>query len=166
MKKNISFLITGLLLSCFCSAQSLSPNVLGSAGGINQTGNLILDWTLGESAVSTLQDNDHYYTQGFHQPSLRVMGIQNENVADGYHILIAPNPVQSILSVKLYSEKSSKLELNLVDVNGKVISVTMADSKNDSKDIDMSNLASGMYLLNVINSNGTNLKTFRISKIQ
>lgn len=58
------------LLSVVCSmagAQSISPTVIGSAGGSGSTGGVSIDWTVGETAITTLSNGGNILTQGFHQ---------------------------------------------------------------------------------------------------
>ncbi len=167
MKNTKEFLILVFIIcSSIASAQSLSPVIVSSGGGIGQTNNLILDWTLGETSVDYISYQNRLITEGFHQPSVLVLGVQNEIIENGYHFLLSPNPVLSNLNVQIQSDENSKLGINLTDINGKVISVTMANSKNDSKEIDMTSLECGFYLLSIKNSDGINLQTFKVLKIQ
>ncbi|MCB0810769.1 MAG: hypothetical protein KDB96_15940, partial [Flavobacteriales bacterium] len=55
------------LLSAPLSAQSLSPTVIASAGGTGTAGGVTLSWTVGETAVQTLDNGTNILTQGFHQ---------------------------------------------------------------------------------------------------
>lgn len=167
MKNTKEFLILVFIIySSIASAQSLSPVIFSSGGGSGQTNNMILDWTLGETSVDYISYQNGLITEGFHQPSVLVLGVQNEILENGYRFLLSPNPVLSNLNVQIQSDENSKLGINLTDINGKVISVTMANSKNDSKEIDMTGLECGFYLLSIKNSDGINLQTFKVLKIQ
>ena len=55
------------LLSAPLAAQSLSPTVIASAGGTGTAGGVTLSWTVGETAVRTLDNGTNILTQGFHQ---------------------------------------------------------------------------------------------------
>ncbi|QQR87726.1 MAG: hemagglutinin protein [Flavobacteriales bacterium] len=56
-----------LIASPLLSAQSISPSVIGSAGGTGIVGTTTLSWTIGETAVSTLDNGSNILTLGFHQ---------------------------------------------------------------------------------------------------
>ena len=58
--------LLGLLSGSLC-AQSLSPTVIASAGGTGTAGGVTLSWTVGETAVQTLDNGTNILTQGFHQ---------------------------------------------------------------------------------------------------
>jgi len=56
------------LLSSFTNAQTISQDVIGSAGSsyLNQEGSFA--WTIGEVTVDTYLNSSNFLTQGFHQP--------------------------------------------------------------------------------------------------
>lgn len=167
MKKLFCVLCTITCAVSFSSAQTLSPAVLSSAGGIGKTDNVSVEWTLGQSAVETAVTNDNIITQGFHQGDLRIVDIEtpNETLASSFHISVAPNPVQSVLTVRLQSDNDSKLLLNLSDMNGQHL-LGVEASSTDTQDIDMSTLSQGYYILSVKTKQGDVVKTYKISKIQ
>ena len=158
-----------ILLICstkFAVGQTLSPVVTGSKGGYDKTDALSLEWTLGELEVNTLSYQGGIQTEGFHQSTLKVVKVENKAASPSLNITVSPNPVRSILNVKIQSDVDSKLSLKLVDVNGKVFYSTMANSLNDSKELDLTNYKSGSYLLNIYNESGSIYQTYKISKIQ
>jgi hypothetical protein len=55
--------------------------------------------------------------------------------------------------------------MTLTDLNGKSMANTKAVFKNDSKDVDMSAFAPGIYLLHINNDKGEMIKTFKVSKL-
>jgi len=57
----------------FTLAQQLSPSVISSAGASFQTQSFSLDYTLGETFVTTLSNGQNILTQGFHQPQAGVV---------------------------------------------------------------------------------------------
>ncbi|MCD4730797.1 MAG: hypothetical protein K8R74_09375 [Bacteroidales bacterium] len=62
---NILFLS---LLPYLISAQTLTPKVFGSAGGLMEGDNGSLSMTIGEGITGTFSDGTYYLTQGFQQP--------------------------------------------------------------------------------------------------
>jgi hypothetical protein len=49
-------------------AQQLSPTVISAGGGSYQSSLFAIDYTIGETFITTLTGNDYMLTQGFHQP--------------------------------------------------------------------------------------------------
>jgi len=66
--KNIKTLLLVLLLPAFLMAQSVSPEVISSAGDYYEGANASLSWTLGEIATETYSNGTNILTQGFQQP--------------------------------------------------------------------------------------------------
>jgi hypothetical protein len=67
MKHCITFFLTALI-PAFISAQSVSPQVVSSAGDYFEGTNASLSWTLGEIATETFNSENVILTQGFQQP--------------------------------------------------------------------------------------------------
>jgi len=75
MMKNIN-LFLALLLPAFLIAQSVSPEVISSAGDYYEGANASLSWTLGEIATETYDNGTNILTQGFQQPiTVALVGI-------------------------------------------------------------------------------------------
>ncbi len=77
----------------------------------------------------------------------------------GFMLEAWPNPVQDKISVRV-SHRDSHSSLELRDLTGRVL--VRAELDNDKALIDMSGLASGMYLLHY--SDDTNTQTIKLSK--
>lgn len=145
-------------------AQRLSPEVLASAGGVNRTAALSLEWTLGEMLTETATTQTNIYTQGFHQPLLQV-NVETELVGSRYSIEVAPNPVTSILTVRIDSQAEDvPLQLRLTNLQGQALFTAPARSRQEIQPIDMSSLPSGVYLLKVQTDGQRLLKSFKIVK--
>jgi hypothetical protein len=72
----MKFFYSVLLLASISSnlfAQQVSPTVIASAGASFQSSEFSLDYTLGETFVTTLTGTDITLTQGFHQPAAMVV---------------------------------------------------------------------------------------------
>lgn len=66
--KNIKILFVAVLLPAILMAQSVSPEVVSSAGDYYEGANGSLSWTLGEIATETYSNGTNILTQGFQQP--------------------------------------------------------------------------------------------------
>ena len=72
MKFFYSFFLAVLCING-ATAQQLSPSVIASAGGSFQSTEFSLDYTLGETFITTLSNGQNILTQGFHQPQAGVI---------------------------------------------------------------------------------------------
>lgn len=148
-------------------AQRLAPTVIASDGGFRKTSTMSLAWTLGETAVESVSSNGRFYTQGFHQPLLLAKSFHpgSEKLFAGYDIVVAPNPVQSMLNIYIETPQEENLQVFLADILGRNIMSKETSGKGSFK-LDMSPYISGVYLLSIRNSDGHLVRTFKIIKAQ
>jgi photosystem II stability/assembly factor-like uncharacterized protein len=83
------------------------------------------------------------FSGAFTAPSLSTINFENTNA-----VVVSPNPSNGLYSIQI-KDNSSRVTVKVVDINGKEVF-----SKNDVyadqiKSIDLSNLQSGVYILNV-----------------
>ncbi len=152
-----------LFLSIFCFtnsffAQTLSPEVISSAGTEFTNGSNSLSWTLGEPVTSTLTNNT-VVTQGFHQDNLIISGIDSPKEPDGSGIAVFPNPVSDIVLVQIKSNADEQNSLELYDADGKLLLTRQMTSQLG--EISMMSYPSGTYILKV---RGSSLKSYKIIK--
>lgn len=171
MEKRILLFLWGILFLVNGNTQTLKPSVIASDGGISSSGNISLEWTLGEFAIETVSSGKKLYTQGFHQPILAVKKSTSVSVqesltgnADTYRVLLAPNPTRSYVNVFIASMKSEEHKFSLFDLSGKKVLTKQGNGKDYSVRIEMGHLASGMYLLDIRDKYGTMIRTFKIVK--
>ena len=167
----ILFCFLSIFISNHTFCQKLSPEVISSAGDISKSASLSLEWTLGETVVESSKTADKHYTQGFHQTYLKVISLKNESLASDDNIIIFPNPVESILELKILSEnlsqdKNGKLDLFLIDIRGQQLLVQKTNEKSGSTFVDMTAFPSGTYFLKAQKENGLLLKSFKIIKVK
>ena len=137
-----SILFLFLCFPLFIFGQVTTPTVITNSGGTFSNSSVIMDFSIGELAVQTLQNNE-ILTQGFHQGDLKVttaifnLGIKTK---------IYPNPTTNFIIVEL--EKNVNADIKVYDINGKIV---IEDKLNDEnqKQLDFSFLKQGNYLLNI-----------------
>lgn len=171
MRTSLLLALLGVCLSPLCRAQQLTPSVMAAAGGYDKTSTVSLEWTVGESVVETAKLPERTYTQGFHQPALEVTTSKTLLADANYQIDVAPNPVEAILYVRIQTkegapvaEAGNGLLLNLMDQNGKLLQTREASLSDQSLQLNMANLPSGMYLLTIQKTPGTPIKSFKVLK--
>lgn len=141
-------------------AQTLSPEVISSAGGKMQSASISLDWTLGEMAVTRWNTPNGFATEGFHQPVLQITLLPEYSSPK---VSIAPNPVQSTLNVRVNEAPQKTLFAQLVDVKGRVL-VQRTNLGLGNTELNLSNLPAGTYFLQVLQQNGKTLEAFKVVK--
>ena len=166
MKKNVLFLITVCFISSLVFSQDLSLNVIASQGNVDSTDDITLEWTLGEIFIKTVVGQDNIYSQGFHQPEL--IGARNalktEPLVNNENILIYPNPSNHLMYIEFKIDHGSKIILNFYDLYGRFIKESKLDTNNSKLQFNISDLADGIYLLNISNAEGSLDETHRIIK--
>ena len=154
MKTLLTFLI---FIPYFLLGQITSPTLISNSGGSFTTNTIIMDFSIGELAVQTLQNNE-ILTQGFHQEVLKIGTIINE-----LEILtkIYPNPTSKLLFIEL--EKESNGDILMYDIKGKLVLQDKFQNQK-IKQLDISTFRPGNYLLhiNVANKNSV----FKIKKFK
>lgn len=148
------------------SSQKSDPVIISSAGGEGKTSTIQLQWTVGEPAVRTAASIDKTLTQGFNQPVILAKNKTPINVTvevKGLQIGIAPNPVQSILKVRIVAKTDARVVLYLSSVDGKKLFYKVCIGTDMTTEINMNHYSAGMYLLHFYNEFGL-IKTFRIIK--
>lgn len=164
MKKNIHLLLIlllGLLSSFGLFAQQIVPTIIGANGNSQQFANGQLDWTVGEVAVSPLTSKSVFVTQGFHQPVLQEVGLDNENQIQ---ISISPIPTFNNFTVTIESDLVIDVSYTLYDYRGRLLSRDMNNGQEIVFTKSMSSLPAATYMLVLAFSNGRS-ETYKIQKI-
>ena len=152
----------GIVLFFTCvftmSAQSLSPTVTASGGGSESHGGVSLDWTLGESSITTLSNGNMTLTQGFHQPKLvEIVGVDDYD--SSIKVSLYPNPV--IESLIITSEEEN-LSFEIYDLNGQL--VRQNEKLIGKANIDISSFVPTMYFIH-IRKESKPVKIYKIEKV-
>jgi len=77
----------------------------------------------------------------------------NQPAAD--RVRVYPNPVGAILTVELTGLRAFETKLQLLDINGRVVSTRKLQFTNGLTEINTSQLPAGAYLLRLTNDAGT-----------
>jgi hypothetical protein len=154
--KNKLFILILLLNAIAMQAQQ----VISTAGDYNSGTSNSLSWTLGEGVIETFTGTNVILTQGFQQSKLTITAIK-EVPGNSLEISAYPNPTADFVTLKITTESVKNFKYMLYDLYGKLL----AEQKlvNSETKIPFNNLASGTYLLKLINNN-QDLKVFKIVK--
>ena len=152
-----AILLLFLCFPIFIFGQVTTPTVITNSGGTFSNSSVIMDFSIGELAVQTLQNNE-ILTQGFHQGDLKVttavfnLGIKTK---------IYPNPTTNFIIVEL--EKNVNADIKVYDINGKIVIEDKLNDENE-KQLDFSFLKQGNYLLHINISDKQSV--YKIQKIK
>jgi hypothetical protein len=143
--------------------QSISPELVSSAGDNFETDSYQLSWSIGEVVTDTWTEGGTTITQGFHQNTYELIAIEDLTGAD-LRIDVFPNPSSDLLNISIENliESNEFFSIKLNDLQGR--NFIMKQISDSNTEIDMSDFASGVYLLNVYNSTNQSIKLFKIVK--
>lgn len=163
MKKSIPLFLFAIWVSNV-SAQTSSPEIVSSAGETFQGSSTQIDWTLGELAITTIQNASQQITQGFHQPNYTITSVDKLPQEIG-EIKIYPNPTSDRIEMKLNFVQRIYVKIQLIDLSGKLIWSEEKTGSQIEQVIDIVNLSNGNYFLNLLIDDNQFSQTFKIQKI-
>lgn len=143
-------------------AQSISPEVIASAGEHFDNGTVQLSWTLGEVMIDTYDNGTNILTQGFHQTELTVTAIEREVV--DIDMSIYPNPTSEFLNID-FGRNDKDINLQLYDMGGKLIHKDVINAYQTKYVLPMQSVATGKYLIQMQSEDGKVNTTHQVVKV-
>ena len=137
-----------------------AQEAVSTAGNYGKTTSGSLSWTVGEPVIETITDGTNTLTQGFQQSKLTVTTINDLKVS-GIELSVYPNPTHDFLSIEVKADKQRDFQINLFDINGKLILQKMMTGNKQT--IKMQNYKSATYILKVIDDK-KEIRTYQIVK--
>ncbi len=154
--------IVALLLFAGLNAQQTSPWVIGSAGADEAQGDYQLSWTLGEPAILTLTQAEAALLQGFQQPNYVFDVLAGE--PDGAITLqLYPNPTSGWVTLEI-SGTDEIMTAEVYNLVGALIYRTTVTAPRTR--LDLGSLATGTYLLKIVNARKERLRVWRVQKMR
>jgi hypothetical protein len=167
MKKNIQLIIAIVFISQTAFSQSvvLSPTVIASAGNYSEAGNVSLSWTLGELAVTTLDQGSMILTQGFQQSFPKGTGLSLDPIL--WQIIAYPNPVNDELNLQFDLLEPTDFVIEFQDVSGRLLSQEQYKGvfPGDVLPLGMSKYKPGIYFLRISTTNREQVRVMSIRKL-
>ena len=167
MKKSISTLALLLFFSVFCFGQSLTPEVIATAGDYFETEEGSLSWTLGETIIETVSvDGIGTLTQGFQQAWFYISTIEEPEGLD-LEVSIYPNPARDVATIEFVSnEELPEVQLLMYDLIGNKIMEKTVKQTHVKEQINLASFATDMFTLQVTDLKTKKMKTFKIMKVK
>lgn len=168
MKLHFYLIVIAAGTSTDSFSQKDDHSVLAAAGDISKSATLVLEWTVGETAIETVSTSSSLYTQGFHQPSLEVKktGSLTDVLATKTIIHVFPNPVTSVLSIQLEKVPEVPLFMTFIDGNGRVLLASGFAPKSNTLKINVSGYPQGTYYLRIHDNRGSTRGEYKVIKAQ
>lgn len=166
MKGREVFILALALCAVSLNGQiTLAPSVVSSGGGFYEGNNMIVSWTVGELAVTTLTGGDMILTQGFQQPEIAGVGIE-PGTDTNLGITVYPNPVGNELYIRFDVVSGGRYRIEVNDVTGRLIAQTEREI-NPGEIIQLSTSAytSGVYFLKVISPDHNEARVTPLRKL-
>jgi hypothetical protein len=154
-----SFLVISFVIAASAvSAQSLTPEVIATAGNSYSTATAKIEFTIGEVATSSLTAGSNTLTQGFHQPEIHFSSL--DDYSDDFAFTLYPNPTEQFVTVA--STKREDMQIHVYDANGKAMMVSSIFQEQITVDLHI--LAAGTYILVVTTKAGQPLHSYSVIK--
>ncbi len=152
MKQKISTLFVLTLWVALCHAQS----IINSSGTTISDSNLVIEYSIGEIATTTLQNGQDAATQGLLQPTYQIISEVYEAFDQNFSFKAFPNPTADHLIIETDYPKFQTIQIfNLAGQK-------FAQQSFDGKPISLSGLPSGTYVIHF--QSGQITKTIKIIK--
>ena len=172
--KRASVLLFCLIALCCgrLEAQMLTPFVTASAGDFftNTNANASLSFTVGEmTMIETFQNPNAgmILTQGFQQPILQLVGIEDEDYA--FEFIVFPNPASTQLNFRYDLQFPGKVKMHWTDMRGVPVLQDYEERYTGGQiedAFDLQGISQGMYFLHVsYDVDGKNIHHKSIYKI-
>ena len=149
--------------SNYLYSQEVSLEIVSTAGETFQGNSMQIDWTLGELAITTLQNSDHQITQGFHQPNY-IATIVDELPEEIGQVNVFPNPTSDWLEITFSLNQTNEIQTLLYDIHGRLILKKENKGQIISEHISLKELPNGNYFLTILIDKDQYSKTYKIQK--
>ena len=140
-------------------SQTISKQVIGTAGKTQTNSNLKISWTTGEPVVGLMTVNGRNQLANGYYPALNLQTLSIEDNSLEAQIKVFPNPTSQMFYV-LHPELNS-FSIQITDLNGKAIYSGVISKETP---LDLSNYTQGMYLVTISSKEANKKNTYKIIK--
>ena len=163
MKTLYFILCLGICLTCH--SQSISPQSINSAGVKMSQTNGSLSFNLGEVVVLSASDLDsNTINSGFISGATITTEVLEVPNFDLLNVKVYPNPTATIITVDVMDIQLSQMVIEIVDMNGKVVSKGNYAGISNKIGINASSWENGNYILQLKDISGNRIGSYQIIK--
>ena len=158
-------LVLGIFVSHKAQAQtdSVGLRVFASAGYEYDTATFNVNWTVGETMIKTIWNQDYIITQGFNQMDWEVVAVWNPTPLD-LDITLFPNPMVRELTVRFNGLDELRGDYTFLVYDMLYRPVFEEPLYSLENYFDLSFLRNGTYIMHIVNDRGDFVKTFKVIK--
>jgi len=154
----MKYLVIVLLVTTIGYSQTISKQVIGTAGKTQSNSNLKVSWTAGEPVVGLMTAGNNQLGNGYY-PALNLQALSVEDNLLDVQLKVYPNPTSQSLYVT--HPDMSSFGITIVDLNGKQL---YSGSINKDEPLDVSKYTQGMYMVTIENTSNNKKNTYKIIK--
>ena len=163
MKKLLVSIFFLFLFVSFSNAQDIQfpPSVLSAGGSaVKNNKSHFSKWRIGR--VNVLQVNSNNLKSGILYTATEIEDLLD----DDWKINAFPNPVTDFLQIQFEIDKPNLFGINVTDLSGRKIieNKVRLIIPNETVELDLTNLSSSLYIINVWSEDKTIHKTLKVSK--
>ena len=153
MNRFVLFLLAGFLVPASLSAQdySICSQVIGASGLDIQVGTQQWSYTVGESVITTLVDQDlgRTITQGFQQPEYCGTTSSTTTALAEWNLVLYPNPTADLVFLHFDPIHSKGLEVMVFDPVGRLVQGPRLINNPDELLFQTASWQAGIYTLRI-----------------
>jgi len=135
-----------------------AQQVIGSAGGVLIGTDATIEYNIGEAVIGTVESGNAMLTQGFEQPWAQIITLVPAEDTDDAAV-VYPNPVRHFLNIQV-PEQGVGQDYRFMDAAGRLVAHGQLAAIRT--ELDTEPLASGSYMLLLINPVTERTQSFRI----
>jgi hypothetical protein len=154
----MKYFIVILLVTSIGYSQTISKQVIGTAGKTQSNSNLKVSWTAGEPVVGLMSAGGNQLGNGYY-PAMDLQALSIDDATLNVQIKVYPNPTSQSLYVS-HPELNS-FQIQITDLNGKQVYIGTIEKEIP---LDVSNYTQGMYLITIENKESNKKNTYKIIK--
>ena len=162
MKRLIVLCILVLSVLCLYSQDVFFPPSIISAGGSNPGNKVkqVSKWRIGYVHVIQVSSNS---SKSYDAQSSFTNSIQPIEIWD---ITAFPNPVHDILYIQFDINRTESFNVTVSDVTGRKVLIKERQiiAPNQTVELDLSNLISALYIINIQSSESSLFKILKVTK--
>jgi hypothetical protein len=146
-------------------SQGLSHQVLLPGASVLYTNGIHYSQTIGESATELLSTSDFELTQGFQQPSMKIVP---GTVPPGNGVNAYPNPATEFMKLELFGDVARSFRISVSNISGTQVytkDLDFLDKYWYVHEIPVSSFSPGLYFIHIVSKDGAFRRSFKIEKL-
>lgn len=151
-------LIISLFITVTSYSQTISKQVNGVSGEIQNASTVQLSWTIGEPVVGLMTAENIQLGNGYYQ-AMDIQKLSVQESSKNFGIKVYPNPTSKFLY--FFLPEFNLFSVQIVDMNAKLL---YEGTINKDQSLDISNYLEGIYFITVVNKETNEKYTFKILK--